>query len=205
MATPATIAIVGASLTGASAAATLREEGFDGRVVLHRGGAPAPVRSAAALEGVPARRDAVREDALAAAGVLPRARDRDCASARRVTRVDAEKRGSSSRGASRSSSTACSSPPAGETGAFRFPASTCPASTICARWPTPIASARRSRAAAARSSWAWASSAPRSAGSLRECGLEVVAIEPFKTPLFRALGEEIGRVVEGSTAITGSS
>src|SRR5256885_17262179 len=29
-----TIAIVGASLTGASAAATLREEGFDGRVVL---------------------------------------------------------------------------------------------------------------------------------------------------------------------------
>jgi len=35
------------------------------------------------------------------------------------------------------------------------------------------------------------------AGSLRECGLEVTAIEPFKTPLFRALGEEIGRVVEG--------
>src|SRR5437867_1174603 len=31
---PRTIAIVGASLTGASAAATLREEGFDGRVVL---------------------------------------------------------------------------------------------------------------------------------------------------------------------------
>jgi len=30
----ATIAIVGASLTGSSAAATLREEGFDGRVVL---------------------------------------------------------------------------------------------------------------------------------------------------------------------------
>ena len=24
-----------------------------------------------------------------------------------------------------------------------------------------------------------------------------MAIEPFKTPLFRALGEEIGRVVEG--------
>jgi 3-phenylpropionate/trans-cinnamate dioxygenase ferredoxin reductase component len=35
------------------------------------------------------------------------------------------------------------------------------------------------------------------ASSLRECGVEVVAIEPFKTPLFRALGEEIGRVVEG--------
>ena len=35
------------------------------------------------------------------------------------------------------------------------------------------------------------------AGSLRECGLEVTAIEPFATPLFRALGEEIGRVIEG--------
>ena len=34
MPAPSTIAIVGASLTGASAAATLREEGFDGRVVL---------------------------------------------------------------------------------------------------------------------------------------------------------------------------
>src|SRR5215213_241988 len=34
MAAPATIAIVGASLTGSSAAATLRDEGFEGRVVL---------------------------------------------------------------------------------------------------------------------------------------------------------------------------
>ncbi|PYN12600.1 MAG: hypothetical protein DME05_21110, partial [Candidatus Rokuibacteriota bacterium] len=34
MASASTIAIVGASLTGQSAAATLREEGFDGRVVL---------------------------------------------------------------------------------------------------------------------------------------------------------------------------
>src|SRR4029450_996630 len=101
-----TIAIVGASLTGSSAAATLREEGFDGRVVLiaahappppHRapgrpdpaGGrlrgprgahwsrAPAPVRSAAALQELPARDDAVRENLAAAAGVLSRARHRD--------------------------------------------------------------------------------------------------------------------------------
>src|SRR2546428_529010 len=35
------------------------------------------------------------------------------------------------------------------------------------------------------------------AASMRQCGLEVTAIEPFKTPLYRALGEEIGRVVEG--------
>src|SRR5207253_1732210 len=35
------------------------------------------------------------------------------------------------------------------------------------------------------------------AASMRQSGLEVVAVEPFKTPLYRALGEEIGRVVEG--------
>jgi 3-phenylpropionate/trans-cinnamate dioxygenase ferredoxin reductase subunit len=35
------------------------------------------------------------------------------------------------------------------------------------------------------------------AAAMRQSGLEVVAVEPFKTPLYRALGEEIGRVVEG--------
>src|SRR5438128_1510563 len=34
------------------------------------------------------------------------------------------------------------------------------------------------------------------AASMRQCGLEVTAIEPFKTPLYRALGEDIGQVVE---------
>ncbi len=34
MSTPRTIVIVGAGLAGAKAAQTLREEGFDGRVVL---------------------------------------------------------------------------------------------------------------------------------------------------------------------------
>ena len=35
------------------------------------------------------------------------------------------------------------------------------------------------------------------AASLRTMGLDVAVVEIFKTPLFRALGEEIGRVMEG--------
>lgn len=34
------------------------------------------------------------------------------------------------------------------------------------------------------------------AASLRVCGVRVVVVEPLRTPLFRVLGEEIGRVVE---------
>jgi 3-phenylpropionate/trans-cinnamate dioxygenase ferredoxin reductase subunit len=52
---PQTFVIVGAGLAGAKAAETLRWEGFDGRIVLGgRGGAP--VREAAAVRGVLARR-----------------------------------------------------------------------------------------------------------------------------------------------------
>src|SRR5439155_18020079 len=34
------------------------------------------------------------------------------------------------------------------------------------------------------------------AASLRSLGVEVTAIEPFETPLYRVLGPEVGRVVE---------
>jgi 3-phenylpropionate/trans-cinnamate dioxygenase ferredoxin reductase subunit len=34
------------------------------------------------------------------------------------------------------------------------------------------------------------------AASLRHAGVEVTVIEPFKTPLFRVLGEQVGRVIE---------
>jgi nitrite reductase/ring-hydroxylating ferredoxin subunit len=58
-------AIVGASLTGSSAAATLREEGFDGRVLLI--GAERSLRTIVRpLQELSARRDAVREDPAAA-------------------------------------------------------------------------------------------------------------------------------------------
>ena len=55
MTTDNTFVIVGASLAGAKAAETLRTEGFDGRLVLIGTEQRAPVRAAAAVEGLPAR------------------------------------------------------------------------------------------------------------------------------------------------------
>ena len=68
--------IVGASLAGAKAAETLREEGFDGRVVLGRRGGRAPLRAPAAVEGLPARRGRAREGLRPRRGLLRRARHR---------------------------------------------------------------------------------------------------------------------------------
>ena len=50
-----TFAIVGGGLAGAKAAETLRSEGFDGRVVLIKGGAAPSLRTTAAVKGVSAR------------------------------------------------------------------------------------------------------------------------------------------------------
>ena len=52
---PQTFAIVGAGLAGAKAAETLREEGFDGRLVLLGRRGRAPLRAPPALQGLPAR------------------------------------------------------------------------------------------------------------------------------------------------------
>src|SRR3954451_22355764 len=90
-----TFVIVGGGLAGAKAAATLRSEGVDGRVVLVGegaraaprggvrrrgvlvgGGAGAAVRAAAAVEGVPARRGGPREDLGRGGRLLRGERDR---------------------------------------------------------------------------------------------------------------------------------
>ena len=52
--------IVGASLAGAKAAETLREEGFDGPVVLIGDEDERAVRAAAAVQGLPARQGPAR-------------------------------------------------------------------------------------------------------------------------------------------------
>ena len=70
--------IVGASLAGATAAITLREEGADGTVTLIGAEQRAAVRAAPALQSLPARRCAIRQGAGAAA----RASTRNTASRR---------------------------------------------------------------------------------------------------------------------------
>ena len=76
--------IVGASLAGAKAAETLREEGFDGRVVLVGRGGGAPLRAPAAVEGLPARRGRAREGLRPRRGLLRRARHRAAPRAHRA-------------------------------------------------------------------------------------------------------------------------
>ena len=56
MADPRTFVVVGAGLCGATAVATLRSEGFDGRIVLIGAEELPPVRAPTSVEGIPARR-----------------------------------------------------------------------------------------------------------------------------------------------------
>ena len=65
--------IVGASLAGAKAAETLREEGFDGRGRADRRRAAAALRAAAAVQGLPARRRRGRLGVRARRGLVRRA------------------------------------------------------------------------------------------------------------------------------------
>jgi NADPH-dependent 2,4-dienoyl-CoA reductase/sulfur reductase-like enzyme len=56
-----TFIIAGAGLAGAKAAETLREEGFDGRLLVIGAERERP-RASAAVEGVPPRRRGARDD-----------------------------------------------------------------------------------------------------------------------------------------------
>ena len=73
---PETIVVVGASLAGATAAATLRDQGFDGSVQLLGDETAAAVRAPGALEGGPARGATDRGAPRAPARVVRGPRDR---------------------------------------------------------------------------------------------------------------------------------
>jgi 3-phenylpropionate/trans-cinnamate dioxygenase ferredoxin reductase component len=191
-----TIAIVGASLTGASAAATLREEGFDGRVVL-LGAEPQlpydrPPLSKAYLRGA-----TPFEKTLLRPAEFYREKDIELVLSTTVTRVDAEKRRLELAGGERLEFDSVLIATGGRNRRFPIPGLDLPGVYDL----RTVADADRIREVIAPGRRAVVVGlgfiGAEVASSLRECGLEVVAIEPFKTPLFRALGEEIGRVVEG--------
>jgi 3-phenylpropionate/trans-cinnamate dioxygenase ferredoxin reductase component len=196
MAAPSTIAIVGASLTGASAAATLREEGFDGRVVL-LGAEPQlpydrPPLSKAYLRGA-----TPFEKTLLRPAEFYREKDIELRLSTTVTRVDAEKRRLELAGGERLDFDSVLIATGGRNRRFPIPGLDLPGVYDL----RTVADADRIREVIAPGRRAVVVGlgfiGAEVASSLRECGVEVVAIEPFKTPLFRALGEEIGRVIEG--------
>ena len=191
-----TIAIVGASLAGASAAATLREEGFEGRVVL-LGAEPQlpydrPPLSKAYLRGA-----MPFEKTLLRPAEFYREKDIELRLSTTVTRVDAEKRRLELAGGDRLDFDDVLIATGGRNRRFPIPGLDLPGVYDL----RTVADADRIREVIAPGRRAVVVGlgfiGAEVASSLRECGVEVVAIEPFKTPLFRALGEEIGRVVEG--------
>jgi 3-phenylpropionate/trans-cinnamate dioxygenase ferredoxin reductase component len=191
-----TIAIVGASLAGSSAAATLREEGFDGRVVLI-GTEPQmpydrPPLSKNYLRGV-----TPFEKTLLRPAEFYRERDIEMRLGTTVTRVDVEKRALALQDGERLDFDQLLIATGGRNKRFPIPGIDLPGVYDL----RTVADADRIREAMARGGRAVVVGmgfiGAEVAAAMRQSGLEVVAVEPFKTPLYRALGEEIGRVVEG--------
>jgi 3-phenylpropionate/trans-cinnamate dioxygenase ferredoxin reductase component len=191
-----TVAIVGASLAGSSAAATLREEGFDGRVVLI-GTEPQlpydrPPLSKNYLRGV-----TPFEKTLLRPAEFYRERDIEMRLGTTVTRVDVEKRALALQDGERLDFDQLLITTGGRNKRFPIPGIDLPGVYDL----RTVADADRIREAMARGGRAvivgMGFIGAEVAAAMRQSGLEVVAVEPFKTPLYRALGEEIGRVVEG--------
>lgn len=193
---PSTIAIVGASLTGASAAAALREEGFDGRVLLV-GAEPQvpydrpPLSKAYLRGGMPFEKTLLRQPEFY------HERDIETRLGTKVVSVDAEKRTLQLESGERLEFDRVLVATGGRNRRLPIPGLDLPGiydlRTVADADRIREAIGGGGRAAVVGMGFIGA----EVAASLRQCGLEVTAIEPFKTPLFRALGEEIGRVVEG--------
>ena len=191
-----TIAIVGASLAGSSAASTLREEGFDGRTVLI-GAEPQLPYDRPPLSKNYLRGTTSFEKTLLRPPEFYRERDIEMRLGTTVTRVDAEKRTLALQDGERLEFDQLLIATGGRNKRFPIPGIDLPGVYDL----RTVADADRIREAIGHGGRAVVVGlgfiGAEVAASMRQSGLEVVAVEPFKTPLYRALGEEIGRVVEG--------
>ena len=191
-----TIVIVGASLTGASAAATLREEGFDGRVLLV-GAEPQLPYDRPPLSKNYLRGGMPFEKTLLRPPEFYRERDIEMRLGTMVVSVDPEKRTLGLHDGERLEFDNLLIATGGRNRRFPIPGLDLPGVYDL----RTVADADRIREAMARGGRAVVVGmgfiGAEVAASMRQSGLEVVAVEPFKTPLYRALGEEVGRVVEG--------
>ena len=193
MTTDQTFVIVGASLAGAKAAETLREEGFDGRLVLLGAEPERPVRAPAAVQGLPARRGRAREGLRPRRGLLRRARDR--AATRRAPWSTLDRR--RARGRARRRRAAALRPAAADHRRRAAPAAdsraaSSTASTTCARSPTATrcarASTRGGTLVVVGAGWIGARSPPpRASAASRSRSSTRIAV-----PLERVLGPEVG-------------
>jgi len=193
---PETFAIVGASLAGATAAGALRDEGFDGRVVLV-GAEPQLPYDRPPLSKAYLRGEMPFEKTLLRPPEFYRDRAIETRLGTRVVAVDAQARAVRFEGGDHLAFDKLLIATGGRNRRFPIPGLDLPGIYDL----RTVADADRIRGAMATGGRAVVVGmgfiGAEVAASLRACGATVIAIEPFKTPLFRALGEEVGRVVEG--------
>lgn len=187
--------IAGASLAGASAAITLRDEGFDGDIVLIGAEADLPYErpplSKAYLRG-----EVAFESLLVRPAAFYEERDIDLRLGVRVTAVDVAARQVECDPGGRVAYDALLVATGGRNRRPRIPgldlAGVYDLRTRgdADRLRTELTPGRRAVVVG------MGFIGCEVAASLRTMGLEVVAVEPEKTPLFRVLGEEVGRALE---------
>ena len=191
-----TFVIVGAGLAGGTAAATLREAGFDGRVVLI-GDEPDLPYERPPLSKRYLRGEQPRQDLFVRPVEWWDANDVETMLGRRVRHLSAGPIGPSrSRTASevalrsRAGRDRRAEPPARRAG--RRPRRGPPAAADGRRRPDPAAALEADKAVIVGMGFIGA----EVAASLRQMGLEVTVVEIFETALYRVLGPMLGRVVE---------
>lgn len=193
---PETFVIVGASLAGGTAAAALREEGFDGRVILI-GAEPEPPYERPPLSKEYLRGETPFEKALVRPPDFYATSGIETRFGVAATRVDPTEKA------------------VGLADGERVPYDKLLIATGGRNRRPPIpgldldavydlrtvgdADRIRSEIAPGRKAVVVGMGfiGAEVAASLRRSGVDVTAVEPFQTPLFRVLGEEVGRVIEG--------
>ena len=155
-----TFVIVGAGLAGGGAAATLREEGFNGRVVLI-GAEPKPPYERPPLSKDYLRGESPFEQALFQPLDFYSENNIETRFGVRVTRVDATEKVIELDNGESVPYEALLVATGDATGASRSRDLTWRASMACARWPTPTTFAQRSPRVGRRWWWGWALSARR--------------------------------------------
>ncbi len=187
--------IIGASLAGGTAAATLREEGFDGRIVLIGDEPLAP------YERPPLSKEYLRGEETEPHFVRPPEwfgeQDVEVRFGERAEAVDPGARTVALASGERIGYDALLIATGSRNRMLTVPGSDLPAVLQLRR----VEDADRIRQAAARGGRAVVVGAGfigcEVAASLRSLGLDVVVVEFFGTPLQRVLGTELGRVLEG--------
>ena len=182
-------------LTGGTAAATLRDDGFDGRLVLIGDEPALPYERPGLSKELPARRTGPRGAVRAARGVVGGTGGRDPRLGARaelhlVALDDHLGDGHRSPSIAPSSRRACAIADS------MFPVQTSTASSSCGRSPTPTGSVVPPPRPRTPSSSGWASSAPRWRRRFDRWALAVTVVEIFETALYRILGPRIGRAIE---------